>query len=160
MHSSDLQRSLPSLFSELVFGASESGAFMLNPGDDGLLASLDLLSADQASTVSGRTSIAAHVRHIEYGLSLMNHWAAGENPFSDACWSASWEQTQVSAPEWDALRAALRETCRKWHENLAADRNVEGLELDGVIGSIIHLGYHFGSIRQMNIVMQGPLAND
>lgn len=160
MHSYDLHRSLPSLFSELVFGAPETGAFVLNPGDRGLLASLEAITAEEASTVAGSNTVAAHVRHLEYGLSLMNRWADGENPFDDANWAASWSQNRVSAPEWDALRASLAATCRRWHVALGSGRNVEGIELDGVIGSIIHLAYHLGAIRQMNPTLRGPSAND
>lgn len=159
MHSDDLHRSLPSLFSELVFGAPESGAFVLNPGDPGLLASLARISAEQASQ-SERNSIAAHVRHLEYGLSLVNRWASGENPFADANWAASWEQTRVSDEEWEALRASLARACQTWRAHLASDRTVAGIELDGVLGSIIHLAYHLGAIRQMNGLLRGPSAND
>lgn len=160
MNSSDLHRSLPSLFSELVFGAPDAGAFVLNPGDDGLLASLRRISAEQASAPSGQSTVAAHVRHLQYGLSLMNRWATGENPFEDANWAASWKQAHVTADEWDDLRASLAETCRTWHGHLSGDRTVAGAELDAVIGSIIHLAYHLGAIRQMNASLRGPAAND
>lgn len=160
MHSDDLDRSLPSLFSELVFGAPESGAFVLNPHDRGLLASLDRISAEQASARSGASSIAAHVRHLEYGLSLMNRWAAGEDPFSDANWAAAWEQPEVTTSEWDVLRESFAATCRRWQTNLQADRTVAGVELDGVIGSIVHLAYHLGAIRQLDPTLRGPRAND
>lgn len=160
MHSSDLHRSLPSLFSELVFGAPEAGAFVLNPRDPGILASLDRLSADEASTVVGNASVAAHVRHLEYGLSLMNRWAAGENPFEDANWAAAWEQPRVSFEEWASLRASLAQTCEAWRATLRANREVAGVELDGIIGSIIHLAYHLGAIRQMNPALRGPSARD
>ena len=160
MQSDDIHRSLPSLFSELAFGAPTGGAFVLNPGDRGLLASLERLSAEDASALNGSSSVAAHVRHLAYGLSLMNRWAAGENPFEDANWSASWEQTSVSPEEWDALRVSFAEACRTWHENLQSDRFVRGVDLDGVIGSIVHLAYHLGAIRQMNRSLRGPSAND
>ncbi len=160
MHSDDIDRSLPSLFSELVFGAPAAGAFVLNPGDRGLLASLDALSAEDASRVTGTTSVAAHVRHLQYGLSLMNRWADGENPFQEANWAAAWQQPSVSPSEWDDLRASLAQTCRTWHASLGSDRHVSGIELDGVIGSIIHLAYHLGAVRQMNASLHGPSAND
>lgn len=161
MRTDDLDRSLTSLFSELVFGAPESFAFVLNRGDRGLLASLDELTADAASSsLAGGGSIAAHVRHLAYGLSLMNRWAAGENPFNDADWSAAWAQNRVASKEWDTLRSALREECTKWHENLGVARSIKGPALDGVIGSIVHLAYHLGAIRQINPSVRGPTAND
>jgi hypothetical protein len=161
MTSSDLHRSLPSLFSELVHGAPQAGAFMLNPGDAGLLASLDRLSADAASqTRSGGASIAAHAEHLRYGLSLMNRWANGENPFADAQWADSWKRNSVSEEEWLTLRRGLRTAVDDWHRALQAPREVSGAELDGVIGSIAHLAYHLGAIRQIDPEARGPRAND
>lgn len=161
MNSTDLHRSLPSLFGELAYGAPERGAFALNGGDAGLLASLDHLSAAAASQSNrGGASIAAHVDHLRYGLSLMNRWAAGENPFSDAQWALSWERTRVSDEEWRALRRDLRGAVDEWHQALQSPREVKGIELDGVIGSIIHLAYHLGAIRQIDPDARGPRAND
>jgi hypothetical protein len=161
MRSDDLDRSLPSLFSELVHGAPESVAFVLNPGDRGLLASLDGLSAEAASASHvGGATIAAHVTHLRYGLSLMNRWAAGENPFADADWSESWSTTSVSEAEWQELRSGLRHEVDAWYSALQATREVRGVELDGVIGSIVHLAYHLGAVRQIDSTIRGPKAND
>lgn len=161
MRSDDLSRSLPSLFSELVFGVPDSGGFVLNPGDGGLLASLDRLGHEAVSkTTDGGSSIAAHVDHLRYGLSLMNRWAGGDNPFSDAKWAASWERTLVSEQEWATLRAQLRQEAERWRTALGANRTVSGMELDGAIGSIAHLAYHLGAIRQLNSAARGPQAAD
>ena len=101
MNTQDIARTLATLFGELVDGASPSGAYMLNAGDAGLLRSLEALSPTAASapTRTG-SSIAAHVDHVRYGLSLMNQWSAGDNPFKDADWSASWKKTTVTEEEW------------------------------------------------------------
>src|SRR5687767_5862468 len=88
MRTDDVAKTLATLFSELVAGAPPSGGYMLNAGDEGLLASLDRLSAARASALTPTgSSVAAHVDHLRYGLSLMNRWNAGENPFDDADWS-------------------------------------------------------------------------
>lgn len=161
MTSPDLDRSLSALFRELTHGAPRDGAFVLNRGDAGLLASLETLSAEEASqSRDGGASIAAHVDHLRYGLSLMNRWAAGENPFGDADWSRSWERGAVSDPEWRRLRDALRGEVDRWLVALESPREVTGAELDGVIGSIVHLGYHLGAIRQIHASTRGPQAND
>lgn len=157
MQSDDLTRSLPALFSELVYGPPEGGAFVLNRGDRGLLASLDRLSAVAASAShGGGATIAAHVAHVRYGLSLMNRWAAGEDPFDDADWSVSWKTAAVTEEEWLALRTGLRREVDAWHAALQSPRRVDGVELDGVIGSIIHLAYHLGAIRQIDATLRGP----
>ena len=100
------------------------------------------------------------MEHLRYGLSLMNRWAAGENPFENADWSASWQRTAVSDAEWEALRAALRDQAHRWREVLAAPREVNRIELNGVVGSIAHLAYHLGAIRQIDGTARGPAAND
>jgi hypothetical protein len=73
MRTDDLAKTLATLFSELVFGGAPcSGGYMLNAGDEGLLTSLDRLSAAAASAVTPTGSpVAAHVDHLRYGLSLM-----------------------------------------------------------------------------------------
>jgi hypothetical protein len=160
MHTGDLAKTLSTLFRELVEGAPASGAYMLNAGDAGLLRSLDKLSAAAASAATPTgSSIAAHVDHVRYGLSLMNRWSAGENPFRDADWSASWKKTTVSEEEWQKLRAQLRDEAVRWLKALGTPRDVEEMELNGMVGSIAHLAYHLGAIRQINQTLRGPMES-
>jgi hypothetical protein len=148
---------MATLFGELVHGAPTSGGYILNAGDAGMLRSLDKLSATAASipTATG-SSIAAHVDHVRYGLSLMNRWSAGENPFGNADWNASWKRTTVREPEWDTLRRDLQAEATRWLDALRTPREVQEIELNGMIGSIAHLAYHLGAIRQINSSLRGP----
>jgi hypothetical protein len=102
-------------------------------------------------------SIAAHVDHLRYGLSLMNRWSLGENPFEDADWSASWRTPIVSDSEWRQRRADLRTEASSWQEALRRPREVGEMELNGMLGSIAHLAYHLGAIRQINRTARGPV---
>jgi len=148
---------LATLFAELIDGPSKSGGFMLNRGDEGLLRALDKLSAADASAPTATaSSVAAHVDHLRYGLSLMNRWSRGENPFTDADWSASWRKRTVSDAEWRQLRADLRAEASSWLQALRVPREVDSAALNGVVGSIAHLAYHLGAIRQMNRAARGP----
>lgn len=159
MRTTEIAGVIAGLFSELVDGApGGGGAFVLNSGDAGLLASLDKLSAAAASqSVHGGATIAAHARHVAYGLSLMNRWAReGGNPFADAKWDAAWKTTTVDAAEWDAIRRDLREQSRAWREALASPRDVAPVDLSGMIGSVAHLAYHLGAIRQIDRTIRGP----
>lgn len=157
MRTDDLTRTLENLFSELMHGVSGKGGFMLNVGDHGMLRALEKLSAADASAVTRTgSSIAAHVDHVRYGLSLMNRWSQGENPFTDADWAASWKKTSVTPAEWEALRIGLRDEAAKWLVVLRTPREVHGIELSGMIGSIAHLAYHLGAIRQINSTLRGP----
>ena len=125
MLTADLAKTLTTLFSELVHGASPDGAYILNGGDDGLLRSLDKLSARAASALTPTgSSIASHVEHLRYGLSLMNRWRDGENPFADADWSTSWKKTIVSEDEWQARRAQFRTETARWLDALRTPRDV------------------------------------
>ena len=161
MHTRDLGNTLPTLLAELVEGAPQTGAYMTNRGDPGLLHSLDKLSATAASKLTGNgSSIAAHVDHLRYGLSLMNRWAAGENPFGDADWSASWRKTRVSAAEWKQLRDQFADEAHRWLDALREPREVDESDLNSVVGSIAHLAYHVGAIRQIDLTTRGPSAND
>ena len=150
---------LTRLFSELVDGASDpAGAFILNSGDVGLLASLQTLSAEDAShSVNDGATIAAHAQHVRYGVSLMNRWAAdGGNPFADAKWEEAWKIHEVDASAWQAIRDGLRDETGRWHHALRAPRDVTDLELAGMVGSIAHLAYHLGAIRQIDKQTRGP----
>jgi hypothetical protein len=86
----------------------------------------------------------------------MNRWGRGEDPFKDADWGASWRKTTVSDQAWQQLRAELRMEAAGWIDALRTPREVDDSELSGMIGSIAHLAYHFGAIRQINQLARGP----
>ena len=150
---------LERLFGELVGGAAnEGGAFILNSGDIGLLRSLDKLAAADASrSVDGGATIAAHAQHVRYGLSLMNKWASqGGDPFADAKWEEAWKISTVDGAQWDEIRRGLRDETHRWLEVLKSPRDVNDIELSGMIASIAHLAYHLGAIRQISKQARGP----
>jgi hypothetical protein len=159
MPTTDLTAALASLFSELVDGTGgRTGPFILNSGDVGLLRSLDKLSpADASRSVDDGATIAAHAQHVRYGLSLMNRWATeGGNPFADATWDDAWKMAAVDAPAWDEIRTGLRHEAHRWLTVLGSPRDVSEVELAGMIGSIAHLAYHLGAIRQIAKDSRGP----
>jgi hypothetical protein len=153
-------RSLEILFRELIEGPDAKAAFMLNAEDSGLLGSLRRLSAAAASaTRAGGASIAAHVDHVRYGLSLMNRWGRGEpNPWATADWTASWKRSTVNDQEWSELRQAVESEARAWLDTIRTPREYSGMEMNGVIGSVAHLAYHLGAIRQIDRSIGGPPA--
>jgi len=158
MQTGDITQTLTTLFSELVNGAARDGAFVLNSGDAGLLQSLDKLSAEEASrSVEQGATIAAHAQHLRFGLSLMNRWAVeGGDPFSDAKWDEAWKTSRVNDHEWTAIRLGLRDEAQRWLQALGSPRQVSPLELNGMAGSIAHLAYHLGAIRQIAAAARGP----
>jgi hypothetical protein len=159
MLTNDLASVLTRLFSELTGGATHpKGAFMLNSGDIGLIRSLDKIEAADAShSVNDGATIAAHAQHLRYGLSLMNRWATeGGNPFADAKWDEAWTISDVDSNRWDEIRSGLQKEIQRWQQALTTPRDVSKVELSGMIGSIAHLAYHLGAIRQINKTARGP----
>ncbi len=146
------QTALGNLLIEIFNGPPGEVAYILNPGDPGLLRQLDTLDATAASTrpMPGATTIAAHADHVHYGLTLLNRWAAGEeNPFATADWEASWKRTTVTADEWQALRNKLRQAADTWRQAVAAREDWNDVAAAGAISSAAHTAYHLGAIRQI-----------
>jgi hypothetical protein len=157
---SSVQQGIGTVLNEIIHGADPETGWLLNPGDHGLLRSLEALSAEQASArpPDGGASIAAHVEHLRYGLGLLNRWSRGENPFDDADWSASWRLGTVSEDQWQQLRNDLRQAAEEWQQSFQRLTDQEGLT--GAIASAAHLAYHLGAIRQINRATRGPRARD
>lgn len=153
----DFSRSLVTLFSELVSGAP-GHAYVLNGGDEGLLDALDRLTAEEASrNVSEGATVAAHVAHLRYGLSLVNEWATrGGTPFATADWTRAWRVDRVTDAEWDELRRGLRAEADLWLEQLGEPRQVSDVELNGMVASVVHVAYHLGALRQIEPALRGP----
>jgi catechol 2,3-dioxygenase-like lactoylglutathione lyase family enzyme len=157
-HSSS-QPALVVLLNEVLNGPSSEAAYLLNRGDRGLLASLDALSADQASArPGGRSSVAAHVEHVRYGLGLFNRWARGEDPWRDADFAASWSRQEVTEKQWRELRDALAREARAWLEAVKRPRTWDDTAATDALGSVAHLAYHLGAIRQLASAAAGPRA--
>lgn len=159
MRTTETSHALAHLFAELVDGTNtEGGAFILNSGDAGLLRSLDRISAeDAARSTNGGATIAAHAQHLRYGLSLMNRWAAeGGNPFADAAWDEAWKISDVAQPVWDEMRRGLADEAHRWLTVLKTPRDVTDVMFTGMTGSIAHLAYHLGAIRQISRDARGP----
>jgi hypothetical protein len=140
------------LLIEVFEGPPGEEAYLLNPGDPGLLRQLESISAETASRTppSGRRSIAAHVDHVRYGLSLLNRWIAGEeNPWADADWNASWRKIRVTDEEWKALVGDLRRLSNAWREAFTKRHEWAPVDAAGAISSVAHTAYHLGAIRQV-----------
>ena len=154
---------LLTLLSEIVDGSPDATrrTYVLNQGDVGLIVSLDRLSAAAASVAHGGPSIAAHVDHLWYGLSLLNQWAKGTlPPKQEMDWTASWRRNVVSDAEWQNLRFELRREVGAWAEALRTPRQVSDVEAGWLAGSVVHLAYHMGAIRQIDRTTRGPTAEE
>ena len=143
---------LINLLTEILTGPPSEAAYILNPGDPGLVNQLDTIDAATASArpMPGKTTIAAHVDHVAYGLSLLNRWSSGEeNPWASADWSASWKRGQVTEAQWRTLRDNLRREAEAWQKHAAVRKEWDEIAASGAISSVAHTAYHLGAIRQL-----------
>ena len=146
------QRALSNLLTEIFDGPPGQEAYLLNPGDPGLLRQLDTIEASVASKrpLSGKPTIAAHVDHIHFGLSILNRWAAGEaNPWAGADWNGSWQRTSVTEDQWRTLRDGLRNEANTWRKVVATRTNWDDLAAAAALSTAAHTAYHFGALRQI-----------
>jgi hypothetical protein len=146
------QRALSNMLTEIFDGPPGQEAFVLNPGDPGLLRQLDAIDASAASkrSMPGKTTIAAHADHLHFGLSLLNRWAGGEaNPWAGADWNASWQRTTVTEEQWRTIRGALRQEAEKWRMVVATRTSWDAMAAGAALSTAAHTAYHFGAIRQI-----------
>ena len=154
MNSADsiFRRALSKILCEIFDGPPGNEAYVLNPGDVGLIRQLDTIDARAASSrpMAGKTTIAAQVDHVCYGMTLLNRWAGGEtNPWADADWEASWRRTVVSDDEWRQLRDRFRDEAMAWQKGFATRKEWADVSAAGAISSAAHTAYHLGAIRQI-----------
>jgi hypothetical protein len=151
------QRALSNMLMEIFGGPPGQEAYVLNPGDPGLVRQLDTIDAKTASTppTQGQKSIAAHADHIQFGLAILNRWAAGEaNPWAGADFNASWERTSVAEDQWRALRDGLRREADKWREAVVARTSWDDMSAAAGLSTVAHTAYHLGAIRQILAALQ------
>jgi hypothetical protein len=148
------------MLTEIFDGPPGQEAYLLNPGDPGLLRQLDTIEASAASKrpMPGKTTIAAHVDHVHFGLSILNRRAAGEaNPWAGADWNASWQRTTVTEDQWRTLRDGLCHEAEKWRKVVATRTNWDDMGAAAALSTAAHTAYHFGAIRQILAGLNKPL---
>jgi hypothetical protein len=150
-------RALQTLLVEIFNGPPAEWCFVLNPKDPGLLRQLESIDAAAASrrAMPGRTTIAAHVDHVLYGIELLNRWADGEpNPWQSADWQASWKRGTVDERQWRELVGRLRRASEAWQGHVKARSDWDDVSAAGALASVTHAAYHLGAIRQILAAME------
>lgn len=125
--------------------------------DSGLRNTLSALTAEQASRrPGGHPSIAAHARHAGFHLRVVAEWVQGVRTPRD--WLASFEPQTVTDAEWKQLQAELEES-RAQLERAIDSLTPAQLEENGAgMGTIVHLAYHLGAIRQLMHFVESPAS--
>src|SRR5688572_18835195 len=99
--------SLNYLFKETFEGSPPQGSIYLDRGI-GVFNSIENLDAAAVSSFVSTTTIAAHVEHLRYYLEVLSNFMQGIVQAAD--WDRSWSKKEVSAEEWETLKANLRAT--------------------------------------------------
>jgi hypothetical protein len=146
------QRALSNMLTEIFDGPPGQEAYVLNLGDPGLHGQLERIDATAASKqpLPEKGTIAAHVDHLWFGLSLLNRWAAGEaNPWADADGNASWRRGAVTEDQWRALRDRLRREAQGWRNVVSTRTSWDEVAAAAALSTAAHTAYHLGAIRQI-----------
>ncbi|MFC5601036.1 hypothetical protein [Deinococcus cellulosilyticus] len=115
--------------------------------NSGIYPTMDSLTAQQASySWNGIPSIASHIRHMKFHLNVVVEWMQGQQHKRD--WLASFKPYEVTEEEWQQLKTDFEETRRAFFEQVSKLSEEEVLE-DMGHGTVAHLAYHLGAIRQL-----------
>ncbi|EYB69296.1 hypothetical protein DEIPH_ctg008orf0004 [Deinococcus phoenicis] len=119
-------------------------------GNHGLLATLERLSAAQASRDVHGSTVAGHARHTAFHLEVIVRWErdGDRGPFD---WKGSFQPAQIGEEDWAALRARVRQTYEELVKfaRTQAVAPATGDATGGLAGAVAHVAYHLGSIRQL-----------
>jgi hypothetical protein len=112
---------------------------------------LATISAEEASIpVGGRcATLAAQVKHTAFYLDVVIE-NAQTGTYKPVDWDEIWRETgAVSAAEWDALKAGLRDSYERTRQLMSTNTTWSGdREIGGAMAMIVHTAYHLGEIRQ------------
>ena len=114
----------------------------------GFFATLDAMTAAEASRAGGssQSTIAGHVRHISASLALTARRLRGEAGSRDR--SQSWTVHRVDDTEWTAVVAELRNAYQDLRMAVEMRSVWDEDAVGEAFGSIAHVAYHLGAIRQ------------
>lgn len=128
-------------------GPANPWSYFTDSGPEaGLLGTLKELSAADASRSVAGLSIVAHVHHVAFGMNASADWIRGDH--TPKVWKESWSIISVDDQGWGKLQASLREAFENLRQAITFHSSDSVYSFGGAIGSIAHLAYHLGGIRQ------------
>ena len=135
------------VLAEAFEGPHESWSYFTDTGrDGGLFGTLDRLDARTASRRLGRTSIAAHVNHVTFGLHASARWIEGDRTTHSL--AESWTVSTVDDREWHRVREQLRAAYTDMRRVIEIFAMESEEAMAGAVGALAHAAYHLGAIRQ------------
>ena len=130
---------------ECFDGAMDRGAFLV-PGQGGLLALLQGVTAPQASTPIAGASIATHALHLAFSLDAFTDWIEGERDRKHD-WNSSWSVSTVDEREWRTLCRRMADQAEKLREAIRGKAPVDPKSAWGAAGALAHTAYHLGAVQ-------------
>jgi len=143
------------LLNEILYGTSNGAdGTCFVQGDEALLATLQDLSAEEASRIPapGMSSIAAHLIHTNYYLWHSLQYMEGKEIEGE--WEASWAKQAVTQEEWAAEQERLKTQVECFCNLLDSMDFTEEWNLVGGIANVGHAAYHLGAIRQLYLMVK------
>ncbi|OIQ48914.1 hypothetical protein BerOc1_03669 [Pseudodesulfovibrio hydrargyri] len=141
----ELVRAVLGVVGECFDGAQDRGAFLV-PGQGGLLALLDGLSASQASTPVAGESIATHALHLAFSLDAFTDWIEGTRD-KEYDWESSWTVSTVNEREWLAVRRRMADQAGRLREVIERRAPVDPEAAWSAAGVLAHTAYHLGAVQ-------------
>lgn len=148
----EIQAQLQALLREALEGADPDvpGTYFTDRGKS-LLETLEPLTAEEASQPIGGTSIAAHVKHVAFGMEVSTAWVAGNRTRAD--WKESWQVSRVDDAEWSALKQDLQQAGSRFGRAVREHTFDDALAFGVSLGTIAHVAAHLGAIRQKLLLL-------
>lgn len=123
--------------------------------NSGIYPTMDRLTAEQASfSWQGIPSIASHIRHMHFHLQVVVEWMDGKRHKRD--WLASFQPYTVTPEEWQQLKTDFEATRQVFLDRMQQLSESEIAE-DMGHGTVAHLAYHLGAVRQLMHLVDGGL---
>ncbi|QYO67138.1 hypothetical protein [Leptolyngbya sp. 7M] len=113
----------------------------------GFFATLDNISAEQASKDHFGTTVAAQTEHAKFYLDRLCEYMNGRT--EEVNWEDSWLIERVNEGEWNALRQSVRAAYQNALICLAQEREWTEMQIGMALGLLAHSAYHLGAIRQI-----------
>lgn len=118
----------------------------------GVFATLEKLSAADASREIGETTIAAHTEHAKFYLDRICEFINGRT--EKVNWEQSWLIETVNETEWNFLREGVRKSYENVLRRFAEVKAWNQDNIGDAVAIIAHTAYHLGAIRQITKLVQ------
>jgi hypothetical protein len=113
--------------------------------ESGLEQSLAGMTAEQASRIIGKTSIAGQVKHTAICAAVNAASLRGEE--TDTDWDASFITGELDDAAWSRLREELWAALTELRREIEARALASDKQLQLAHGAVAHVVYHLGGIR-------------